>query len=197
MSNPLTAVMTKIDRLDGRVDKKYFSMDLRRTSAAVCKKQWPLVRKLRGRSRQIIVKITNSQGRQMRVDCAKLARRLNALTKIAQKLPSFTFMAKVHQGQKMYAHPKANALFAYLVVDTMITSFLNASVSANTSLRKLFSVVPFATISKQIRSRGATNNISTYSAMNITSAAKAYGIFRVLGAHHKFNAKQLKPTRRP
>lgn len=206
MAGPMAKLVKRIDRLDGKLDGAYITLPINTQGATgVCAIAEQHVAKLRrrahGRKIQIKTSFKNADGGYTTVNCTEFARKMNVLLGIADKLPTFKFIALFRRfgtkGLRMIRIPTKEEFFAFHLVDHMIAALISGLSKSSDSYKELFKVIPFGIHSKNVHRMGRLLNMPSYLKINITTAAGAYRVFEAMGRKYRFNTKPFKPTTKP
>lgn len=180
----LASVMQKLDLLDGEGDLQYFEYPLSgRNATGACEVAAIFCQRVPGASQfNIDATVTNDYGERVPVDCDVLTSKLNFLSEIALKLPSFGFMADRRAGRPAEDTdiPSGEELFGFHIVDHMITSLLLGVNTTRQSFSEIFELIPYETYSKSVQDIAG-------GAFRIVNARQAYKLFLKLGRRYGFD----------
>ena len=192
----LISVMQKLDMLDGVKDGQYTDLSLVcGNSTGVCVVEEIVTANIPGDEYEMTTVMENSAGEIVSVDCTVLVERLNTLVGIAQKLPSYKYIADINSGTPSdeIVTPTTEELFGYHIVDHMICSLLLGIGTTSQSFSELFSVIPFDTYAVSVRAIASSLPNMSGDDLDIENASQAYLLFEGLGQKYGFSTSIFRP----
>lgn len=204
----LSSVIERLDLVDGVADNRYTDLSLRVNNSTGACELGQMAREEMTTEEcgtpPMYVYLTNQQGEQVYVDCGVLTQRLNTLVGIAEKLPSFDFMADV-RARNQSSSPQSikqavdagtlsrEDVFSYFIVDHMISALLLGYSTTQDCLPVMFLQVEFdiyTTVTNYI-----ADNIGTITGddIDIQTSVQAFELFERLGEKYGFETESFRP----
>lgn len=187
-SASIKRVIERLDLLDGKRDGSYTNIPLRCENATgACKIAEE------GQS----VKISTSTGGKIDFDCKELARKLNILIDIAEKIPATKYATgkiKISNETKPIVSDYED-FYGFHIVDHMIASLLVGMSLPHEPFHKLFSYIPFERYNRHVHWYGVKLKEPAFVDVNVTNVHEAFDLFKDLGKKYGFDASPFKPQK--
>ena len=193
-------VIERLDLLDGKRDGQYTDMPLhRKNTTGACKiaeeTRGTLKKGLPKGSFQVNAKLTTSSGRKINIDCKELARRLNVLIDIAEKIPATKYATgKIKISNTTKPTDLAyEDFYGFHIVDHMIASLLVGMSLPQEPFHRMFSYIPFERYNRHVHWYGVKMKEPSFVDANVTNIHEAFDLFKGLGKKYGFDASPFKP----
>jgi len=200
MSSPTIAtVIERLDLLDGVHNDYYTDHDLKTmNSTGACQLVEERTRELPSLGFPVSTSATviNPQGERVPVDCEVLVQRFNTLINIAQKLPSYRFMADLAAGIPVgqLEAPSREDLYGFHIVDHMIISLLIGTATTDMSFEELFGLIPYKLYTDAVESLAGIIPTMAAGHLDVENGEEAYDLFEGLGRKYGFDASPFRPA---
>lgn len=183
-------LIERLDQLDGKRDGSYTTIPLRcKNVIEACK-----MAEKEGES----VKTSTPTGRKADFDCKELARKLNVLIDIAEKIPATKYATgkiKISAGAKRPIDLTYEDFYGFHIVDHMIASLLMGMSLPREHFHKLFSYIPFERYNRHVHWYGVALKEPAFMDVSITNIHEAFDLFKGLGKKRGFDASPFKPQK--
>lgn len=194
----MATVIQRLDGLDGIKDGHYTDLPLigqNSTGACQLAEHYAEGASASGLPVQSHVTLRTVDRRRITIDCKGLAKRLNTLINIADRLPSFRFIADFAGGASagQLQAPGRENLYGYHIVDHMISSLLLGLATSEQSFSKLFGQIPYRLYTGSVEELAGMIPNMEPGDLNVENADQAYDLFERLGTAYDFDTEPFRP----
>lgn len=207
----LAKAIENLDILDGRKDRHYTNLPLdTENTTGVCSDVEKISAGLNDKTRKktiFHVAVQNPNGKEVKIDCNEMTKKLEALITIANKNPATAFIARMNIAspkdvqnvmQNSSLWPSGEEYFGHNLVDHMIAGILLGLIDSTKSWQKIFSMITpqdLATYSTTLQAIGQQLNISSYQKIDVKNSRQAAAIFKRLGKKYGFDTTEFQPPK--